>query len=120
MQLIQYRGNPLLSFLEEAPSSEVACKMESASDVLLASLEDRPPSLLSSGGEAAGQQFPAPAASAPYSEPQDLPLLPEDMNGDYKLFPLLLLSPVANFVEEASEIKPLESDKDLLGSASQL
>ncbi|XP_077164342.1 heat shock factor protein 3-like isoform X2 [Paroedura picta] len=114
MQLIQYRGNPLLSFLEDAPSSKVVGQMESANDVLLASLEDRPPSPLPSGGEADSQQFPAPAPDGPGPEPQDPALLPEDMNGEYKLFPLLLLSPVANFIEEASEIKPLEPDKDQL------
>lgn len=120
MQVIQYKGNPLLSLLEDAPSSEVACKMESADDVLLASLEAQPPSPLSSVGEAAAQHFPAPAAANPGPEPQEPPLLPEDTNGEYKLFPLLLLSPVANFIEDASEIKPLEPDKDLLETASQL
>ncbi|XP_048338887.1 heat shock factor protein 3-like [Sphaerodactylus townsendi] len=120
MQLIQYRGNPLLSLLEDAPSREVACEVENASDVLLASLEGRPAPPLSSGGEATAQQFPDPAAEGPGQEPQDPPLLPEDLNGEYKLFPLLLLSPVANFIDEASEIKPLEPDKDLPESASLL
>ncbi|XP_015278824.1 PREDICTED: heat shock factor protein 3-like [Gekko japonicus] len=118
MQLIQYRGNPLLSLLEDAPSSEeVACKIESASDVLLASLEDGPPSPLPSGGGVAAQQFRDPAADGPGPEPHEPPLLPEDVNGEYKLFPLLLLSPVANFIEEASEIKPPEPDRGLLGTA---
>ncbi|KAL8181268.1 UNVERIFIED_CONTAM: hypothetical protein K2H54_051158 [Gekko kuhli] len=121
MQLIQYRGNPLLSLLEDAPPREAACKMESANDVLLASLEDGPPSPLSSGGGAAAQQFPDPAAGGPGPEPHDPPLLPEDANGEYKLFPLLLLSPVANFLEEASEIKPPEPDRGLPETtASQL
>ncbi|XP_054852011.1 heat shock factor protein 3-like isoform X2 [Eublepharis macularius] len=123
MQLIQYRGNPLLSLLEDVPSSEVVCKMENADDVLLASLEDRPSLSLASGSEETVQQFPDSAVQAddsPGLEPQDQPLLPEDVSGEYKLFPLLLLSPVANFIEEASEIKPLEPDKDLLEAASQL
>nr|XP_056715606.1 heat shock factor protein 3-like [Euleptes europaea] len=120
MQLIQYRGNPLLSLLEDVPSSEVVCKVENTNDVLLASLEDRPPPPLPSGGEAAAHHFPDPAAEGPGPQPLDPPLLPEDVNGEYKLFPLLLLSPVANFIEEASEIKPLEPDKDLLETASQL
>ncbi|KAL8187902.1 UNVERIFIED_CONTAM: hypothetical protein K2H54_057735 [Gekko kuhli] len=92
LQLIQYRGNPLLSLLEDAPPRKAACKMESANDVLLASLEDGPPSPLSS-----------------------------DANGEYKLFPLLLLSPIANFLEEASEIKPPEPERGLPETtASQL
>ncbi|XP_060105223.1 heat shock factor protein 3-like [Heteronotia binoei] len=116
MQLIQYRGNPLLSLVEEASANEAACKTESPADVLLASLEDRPPSPPSPAREAAAQQFPDPAGL----EPQEPLLLPEDLNAECKLFPLLLLSPVSNFIEEASEIKPLEPDKDLLDPAVQL
>ncbi|XP_061455041.1 heat shock factor protein 3-like isoform X2 [Rhineura floridana] len=106
MQLIQYRGNPLLSLFEEPPSNKDACIVEDAGDVLLASLEDRPCDPLPLSGEAP-QQLLDPATEAGGTTTLvslDQPLLPEDMNGDYKLFPLLLLSPVANFIEEASEI----------------
>ncbi|KAJ6663189.1 hypothetical protein lerEdw1_010325 [Lerista edwardsae] len=106
MQLIQYRGNPLLSLFEEPPSSDAACKMEEDKDGLLPLLEDRPSApppppepplqLLDPAGQADGT--PAP-------EPLEQPLLSEDMSGEYKLFPLLLLSPVANFIDEASEIE---------------
>ncbi|XP_008943117.1 PREDICTED: heat shock factor protein 3-like, partial [Merops nubicus] len=107
MQLIQYRANPLLSLLEELPSSEAAGKTEDPKDLLLPVLEEKPalPPLPGSGTDL---PLAAPASQA---EPLDAlgmgeaPLLSEDGNGEYKLFPLLLLSPVANFIEEASEIE---------------
>ncbi|PKU30790.1 heat shock factor protein 3-like [Limosa lapponica baueri] len=107
MQLIQYRANPLLSLFEELPSSEAAGKIEDPKDLLLPPLEEKPALHPPSGGETV---FP-PAAPASQAEPLDAlgmgdpPLLSEDGNGEYKLFPLLLLSPVANFIEEASEIE---------------
>ncbi|OPJ89323.1 heat shock factor protein 3-like [Patagioenas fasciata] len=106
MQLIQYRANPLLSLFEEPPSSEAAGKLEDPKDLLLPPLEDKPALDPRPGSGAA-----PPAAPAGPAEPLDAlgvgdpPLLAEDGNGEYKLFPLLLLSPVANFIEEASEIE---------------
>ncbi|XP_034291079.1 heat shock factor protein 3-like isoform X3 [Pantherophis guttatus] len=98
MQLIQYRGNPLLSLLEEPPSSEEDGRLGNTGGDPLGSMESNK----------AVQQVTSPgsqtAGAAPL-EPLDQPLLSEDMNGEYKLFPLLLLSPVANFIEEASEIE---------------
>ncbi|XP_066496209.1 heat shock factor protein 3-like [Tiliqua scincoides] len=106
MQLIQYRGNPLLTLFEEPPSSDNACKLGEDKDVLLPLLEDRPSTpppppepplqLLDPASQADG---------APALEPLEQPLLSEDMNGEYKLFPLLMLSPVANFIDETSEIE---------------
>ncbi|XP_024053087.2 heat shock factor protein 3-like [Terrapene carolina triunguis] len=107
MQLIQYRGNPLLSLFEELPSVEGAGKMEDPKDLLLSSLEEKPAISLPSSSEAASP-LAAPAnqvESLDTLELYDQPLLSEDGNGEYKLFPLLLLSPVANFIEEASEIE---------------
>ncbi|XP_074818478.1 heat shock factor protein 3-like isoform X2 [Natator depressus] len=107
MQLIQYRGNPLLSLFEELPSVEGAGKMEDPKDLLLSSLEEKPALSLPSSNEAASP-LAAPANQAESLDALELydqPLLSEDGNGDYKLFPLLLLSPVANFIEEASEIE---------------
>lgn len=107
MQLIQYRANPLLSLFEEPPSSEAAGKTEDPKDLLLPPLEAKPALHPPSGGETV-LPLAAPASQA---EPLDAlgmadpPLLSEDGNGEYKLFPLLLLSPVANFIEEASEIE---------------
>ncbi|KYO38350.1 heat shock factor protein 3 isoform X2 [Alligator mississippiensis] len=107
MQVIQYRGNPLLSFLEELPSIESSGKMEDPKDLLLTPLEEKPVISLSSSSEIASSV----AAPVNQAEPPDIlgmddqPLLSEDANGEYKLFPLLLLSPVANFIEEASEIE---------------
>ncbi|XP_065499786.1 heat shock factor protein 3-like isoform X1 [Caloenas nicobarica] len=106
MQLIQYRANPLLSLFEELPSSEAAGKLEDPKDLLLPPLEEKPALHPPSGSGTA-----LPAAPAGPAEPLDAlgvgdaPLLAEDGNGEYKLFPLLLLSPVANFIEEASEIE---------------
>lgn len=106
MQLIQYRANPLLSLFEELPSSEAAGKLEDPKELLLPPLEEKP-ALHPPPGSAAAP----PAAPAGPAEPLDAlgvgdpPLLAEDGNGEYKLFPLLLLSPVANFIEEASEIE---------------
>lgn len=107
MQLIQYRANPLLSLFEELPSNEAAGKMEDPKDFLLPTLEEKlalpPPSETAT--------VLPPTAPASQAEPLDAlgmgdpPLLTEDGNGEYKLFPLLLLSPVANFIEEASEIE---------------
>ncbi|XP_063169515.1 heat shock factor protein 3-like isoform X2 [Candoia aspera] len=98
MQLIQYRGNPLLSLFEEPPSSEEVGSLGNAGGDLLDSV----------GSSEVPQQITNPESQtdgpAPL-EPLDQPLLSEDMNGEYKLFPLLLLSPVANFIEEASEIE---------------
>ncbi|GAB0194786.1 heat shock factor protein 3 [Grus japonensis] len=107
MQLIQYRANPLLSLFEELPSSEAAGKIEDPKDLLLPSLEEKPALHPPSGS---GTVLPV-AAPGSQAEPPDAlgmgdpPLLSEDGNGEYKLFPLLLLSPVANFIEEASEIE---------------
>ncbi|XP_010157153.1 PREDICTED: heat shock factor protein 3-like [Eurypyga helias] len=107
MQLIQYRANPLLSLFEELPSSEAAGKTEDPKDLLLPTLEEKPALHPPSGSETV-VPLAAPASQA---EPLDAlgmgdpPLLSEDGNGEYKLFPLLLLSPVANFIEEASEIE---------------
>uniref|UniRef100_A0A8C8RNS6 HSF-type DNA-binding domain-containing protein n=1 Tax=Pelusios castaneus TaxID=367368 RepID=A0A8C8RNS6_9SAUR len=107
MQLIQYRGNPLLSLFEELPSPEGAGKTEDPKDLLLSPLEEKITISVPSSSEAASSL----AAPANQAEPLDTlelydqPLLSEDGNGEYKLFPLLLLSPVANFIEEASEIE---------------
>ncbi|XP_054244566.1 heat shock factor protein 3 [Indicator indicator] len=107
MQLIQYRANPLLSLFEELPSSEATGKTEDPKDFLLPTLEEKPALPAPSGS---GTDLPL-AAPASQAEPLDAlgmgdpPLLSEDGNGEYKLFPLLLLSPVANFIEEASEIE---------------
>lgn len=115
MQVIQYRGNPLLSFLEELPSIESSGKMEDPKDLLLTPLEEKPVISLSSSSEIASSV----AAPVNQAEPPDIlgmddqPLLSEDANGEYKLFPLLLLSPVANFIEEASEIETTWTWKNL-------
>uniref|UniRef100_A0A8C3UMR8 HSF-type DNA-binding domain-containing protein n=1 Tax=Catharus ustulatus TaxID=91951 RepID=A0A8C3UMR8_CATUS len=107
MQLIQYRANPLLSLFEELPSGEAAGKVEDPKDFLLPPLEEKP---ALQPPAASGTVVPL-AAPASQAEPLDTlgmgdpPLLPEDGNGEYKLFPLLLLSPVANFIDEASEIE---------------
>ncbi|XP_065545504.1 heat shock factor protein 3-like [Lathamus discolor] len=107
MQLIQYRANPLLSLFEELPSGEAAGKIEDPKDLLLPPLEEKPALHPPSGS---GTVLPL-AAAASQAERLDAlgmgdpPLLSEDGNGEYKLFPLLLLSPVANFIEEASEIE---------------
>ncbi|KAM3827387.1 heat shock factor protein 3-like isoform 1-T1 [Vipera latastei] len=98
MQLIQYRGNPLLSLFEELPSSDEVGSLGNARGDLLGSIESNE----------AEQQVAGPESQtdgAVLLEPLDQPLLSEDMNAEYKLFPLLLLSPVANFIEEASEIE---------------
>ncbi|XP_025027995.1 heat shock factor protein 3-like [Python bivittatus] len=98
MQLIQYRGNPLLSLFEEPPSSEEVGSLGNARGDLLGSVESNE-ALQQVADPEGPTDGPAPL------EPLDQPLLSEDMNGEYKLFPLLLLSPVANFIEEASEIE---------------
>ncbi|XP_069723799.1 heat shock factor protein 3-like isoform X2 [Phaenicophaeus curvirostris] len=107
MQLIQYRANPLLSLFEELPSSEAAGKTEDPKDLLLPALEEKPALHLPSESETV-LPLAAPASHAEHLDALgmgDPPLLSEDANGEYKLFPLLLLSPVANFIEEASEIE---------------
>ncbi|XP_050166498.1 heat shock factor protein 3-like isoform X2 [Myiozetetes cayanensis] len=107
MQLIQYRANPLLSLFEEQPSGEAAGKMEDPKDFLLPPLEQKP-ALESPSGSGTIVPLTAPASQAESLDTLgmgDPPLLPEDGNGEYKLFPLLLLSPVANFIDEASEIE---------------
>uniref|UniRef100_A0A8C5STA9 HSF-type DNA-binding domain-containing protein n=1 Tax=Laticauda laticaudata TaxID=8630 RepID=A0A8C5STA9_LATLA len=93
MQLIQYRGNPLLSLFEEPPSSEEGSRLENTRGHLLGPMESNE----------AAQRVTSPEGQMDGA--LDQPLLPEDNNGEYKLFPLLLLSPVANFIEEASEIE---------------
>ncbi|XP_062997624.1 LOW QUALITY PROTEIN: heat shock factor protein 3-like [Elgaria multicarinata webbii] len=120
MQLLQYRGNPLLAFFEEPPSNEDACKTEDAQDVLLPSLENRPPMSLPLSSESPQQALdPENQADGTFTfEPLDQPLLSEDTNREYKLFPLLLLSPVANFIEEASEIKHPKPYKGVWETAS--
>ncbi|XP_052528833.1 heat shock factor protein 3 isoform X1 [Tympanuchus pallidicinctus] len=108
MQLIQYRANPLLSLFEELPSGEAGGKTEDPKDLLLAPLEEKPALHPPSGGETVlPLAVPANQAEPPVDTlgMGDPPLLSEDGNGEYKLFPLLLLSPVASFIEEASEIE---------------
>ncbi|XP_071425470.1 heat shock factor protein 3-like isoform X2 [Pithys albifrons albifrons] len=107
MQLIQYRANPLLSLFEEQPSGEAAGKMEDPKDFLLPPLEEKS-ALQSPSGSGTVVPLTPPAGQAESLDTLgmgDPPLLPEDGNGEYKLFPLLLLSPVANFIDEASEIE---------------
>ncbi|XP_009080938.1 PREDICTED: heat shock factor protein 3-like, partial [Acanthisitta chloris] len=107
MQLIQYRANPLLSLFEELPSGEATGKVEDPKDFLLPPLEEKP-ALQPPSGSGTVVPLAAPAAQADPLDSLgmgDPPLLPEDGNGEYKLFPLLLLSPVANFIDEASEIE---------------
>ncbi|KAJ7310472.1 hypothetical protein JRQ81_007393 [Phrynocephalus forsythii] len=108
MQVIQYRGNPLLSLFEDPTSTDDACKMpgDPKDDVLLALPENGTPVPLPFSHEAP-QPLLDPGSQAGASFPEEAlepPLLSEDTSGDYKLFPLLMLSPVANFIEEASEI----------------
>uniref|UniRef100_A0A2D4I1Z2 Vertebrate heat shock transcription factor C-terminal domain-containing protein n=2 Tax=Micrurus lemniscatus lemniscatus TaxID=129467 RepID=A0A2D4I1Z2_MICLE len=93
MQLIQYQGNPLLSLFEEPPSSEEYGCLGNTRGHLLGPMESNE----------AAQRVTSPESQMDGA--LDQPLLSEDMNGEYKLFPLLLLSPVANFIEEASEIE---------------
>uniref|UniRef100_A0A8C4JIK9 Heat shock factor protein 3-like n=1 Tax=Dromaius novaehollandiae TaxID=8790 RepID=A0A8C4JIK9_DRONO len=107
MQLIQYKANPLLSLFEELSSGEAAGKIRDPKD-LVTPLEEKP-----EGEWRADSETVLPlAAPSNQAEPLDAlgmgdpPLLSEDGNGEYKLFPLLQLSPVANFIEEASEIEP--------------
>ncbi|XP_072837322.2 heat shock factor protein 3 isoform X1 [Pogona vitticeps] len=102
MQVIQYQGNPLLSLFEEPASGDNACQRGEAEEVVPESggpvpLGQESPQLLLDPGSQAGMSFP--------ELPLEQPLLSEDASGDSKLFPLLLLSPVANFIEEASEIE---------------
>ncbi|KAH0630892.1 hypothetical protein JD844_004220, partial [Phrynosoma platyrhinos] len=107
MQLIQYRGNPLLSLFEEPPSNETPGKLEDANNVLLTPSEDRPDLLLPLSSEMSPQLLdPTNHANGAIPMDQSLgtPLISEDTSGEYKLSPFLLLSPVANLIEEASEI----------------
>ncbi|XP_036596296.1 heat shock factor protein 3-like isoform X1 [Trichosurus vulpecula] len=106
MQLVQYMGNPLLSLFEDLPSFED--RSQDARDLLLADLEDEEdiPTYLEDSDDPLC--LVAPSLSDDYENPLEsfeTPLLSEDPNGEYKLFPLLLLSPVANFIEEATEIE---------------
>ncbi|XP_068956500.1 heat shock factor protein 3-like isoform X1 [Petaurus breviceps papuanus] len=106
MQLVQYMGNPLLSIFEDLPSFED--RPQDARDLLLAALEheeDLPTYLEDSDDPLC---LVAPSLTDDCENPLEAfeaPLLSEDPNGEYKLFPLLLLSPVASFIEEATEIE---------------
>ncbi|XP_078004159.1 heat shock factor protein 3-like isoform X2 [Phascolarctos cinereus] len=106
MQLVQYMSNPLLSLFEDLPSFED--RSQDARDLLLADLEDKEdmPTYLEDSDDPLC--LVAPSLSDDYENPLESfesPLLPEDPNGEYKLFPLLLLSPVANFIEESTEVE---------------
>ncbi|XP_072482847.1 heat shock factor protein 3-like isoform X2 [Notamacropus eugenii] len=106
MQLVQYMGNPLLSLFEDLPSFED--RSQDSGDLLLVDLEDEEdiPTYLEDSDDPLC--LVAPSLSDDYENPLEsfeTPLLSEDPNGEYKLFPLLLLSPVANFIEEATEIE---------------
>ncbi|KAM8965664.1 heat shock factor protein 3-like isoform 2-T2 [Sarcophilus harrisii] len=105
MQLVQYVGNPLLSLFEELPSFED--RPQDARDFLLTDLENEDVPTYSENSDDP-LCLVAPSLSDDNENPLESfesPLLSEDPNGEYKLFPLLLLSPVASFVEEASEIE---------------
>ncbi|XP_027698479.1 heat shock factor protein 3-like isoform X2 [Vombatus ursinus] len=83
-------------------------RSQDAGDLLLADLEDEKdvPTYLEDSDDPLC--LVAPSLSDDYENPLESfesPLLLEDPNGEYKLFPLLLLSPVANFIEEATEIE---------------
>ncbi|XP_038603906.1 heat shock factor protein 3-like isoform X2 [Tachyglossus aculeatus] len=107
MQLVQYIGNPLLSLFEELPTSESGEDPQDTKDFLFPEPEGKR-ALPSAGGDPDPLSF---GTLAPQEEcvsplgPYELPPLSDDSSGEYKLFPLLLLSPVANFIEEASEIE---------------
>lgn len=105
MQVIQYKGNSVLSLFEDLPLNEEACKLEDSKNAFLTLLEDKPSSCSPPLSSESPQELLDPAIQADGPPTLDQPLLTEDLNGEYKLFPLLLLSPVANFIEEASEIE---------------
>ncbi|XP_043830453.1 heat shock factor protein 3-like isoform X1 [Dromiciops gliroides] len=108
LKLVQYMGNPLLSLFEELPSFED--RPQDASDFFLPDLDDEEEEAIPTYLEDSDDPLCLVAhnLSDHYGsplEPFQSPLLSEDPNGEYKLFPLLLLSPVANFIEEATEIE---------------
>ncbi|XP_028923365.1 heat shock factor protein 3-like [Ornithorhynchus anatinus] len=107
MQLVQYIGNPLLSLFEELPAGESGEDPQDTKDFLFPEPESKrapPPA----GGDpdplSLGSLAPQEECVSPLG-PYELPPLSDDSGGEYKLFPLLLLSPVASFIEEASEIE---------------
>uniref|UniRef100_A0A5F8GCM4 Heat shock factor protein 3-like n=2 Tax=Monodelphis domestica TaxID=13616 RepID=A0A5F8GCM4_MONDO len=105
MQLVQYMGNPLLSLFDDLPSFED--RPQDDRD-LLAEFEDdnNMPTFLEDSDDPLC--LVAPSLSDDSENPLESfesPLLLEDPNGEYKLFPLLLLSPVASFIEEATEME---------------
>ncbi|XP_074057843.1 heat shock factor protein 3-like isoform X2 [Macrotis lagotis] len=102
IQLVQYMSNTLPLLFEELPSFED----KPQDDLLLADLENEEaiPTYLEDSND------PLCLVASSLSDENSLgffqaPLLSEDSNEEYKLFPLLLLNPVTNFIDEASEIE---------------
>nr|XP_033801575.1 heat shock factor protein 3-like [Geotrypetes seraphini] len=95
-QLMQYRSHSLLSHFEELPVNEDGRESEETED-LLAALE---------GKATLANIEPSPLLTQTNaSEPCELPLLTEDLTGEYKLLPLFVLSPVNNLIEEATGVE---------------
>ncbi|XP_029463157.1 heat shock factor protein 3-like isoform X2 [Rhinatrema bivittatum] len=104
-QLMQYRGNPVLSCFEELPFNEHGRECDGTED-LLAALEGKAGvSLAENSTETSPLLTPTNISEhVIQQEPCELPLLADDLTGEYKLLPLFVLSPVNDLIEEAENI----------------
>ncbi|XP_030065642.1 heat shock factor protein 3 [Microcaecilia unicolor] len=105
-QLMQYRCHPLLSLFEELPLNEYGRENEET-EALLAALEGKASAAVTvDNTETSPLLTPTNASEhVVQQEPCELPLLTEDLTGEYKLLPLFVLSPVNNLIDEATGVE---------------
>ncbi|XP_078496261.1 heat shock factor protein 3-like isoform X1 [Lissotriton helveticus] len=104
-QVMQYMGNTIFSLFGDLPSAEGAMVEKDSEDLLKVLQEDdgaTQPIMLNSD---TSLQAPPPNLSEQVNllEAYEIPLLAEDINGEYKEPPLFILSPVNTLIDEATE-----------------
>uniref|UniRef100_A0A8C8ZW44 HSF-type DNA-binding domain-containing protein n=1 Tax=Prolemur simus TaxID=1328070 RepID=A0A8C8ZW44_PROSS len=106
-QVVQYMKNPLLSLSDEMPINDLGERLQDSNDFLLDDLKN-PSNVLPHLGDhdyiALNGSSPLEGAANPIEIFE--PKLSTETNGEYKLFPMFFLNPVANFIEECTKIEP--------------
>nr|XP_012594257.1 heat shock factor protein 3-like isoform X2 [Microcebus murinus] len=106
-QVVQYMKNLPLSLLDEMPINDLGERLQDSNDLLLDNLKN--PSNVSP--DLGDHDYIALNASSPLegaANPIEIfePHLSTETSGEYKLFPLFFLNPVASFTGECTKIEP--------------
>ncbi|MBZ3885247.1 Heat shock factor protein 3 [Sciurus carolinensis] len=105
-QVVEYKKYTLLSLLDEVPENDFGERLQDSNDLLLNDLKN--PSLVLPDFN--DHDYIALNVSSPEDVvnpiENSVPQLCVETNGESKLFPLLFLSPVTNFVDESIKVEP--------------